>query len=469
MTSHQRPWRVVASAPARLVSAVRRALTGVRFRILVYAVLILFFGIVVTVFTMHQILVSRLDVRVQEQLQQEVTEFRTLTGGVNPATGEPFGEDLPALFDTFLDRNIPNADEQWLTFVDGQLYRQKAFADSEVSLGDEFGLVSTWAGLRQTASGTAVTETGEFRYLAVPVRANEEVRGVFVVTSQIDAERDEIEAAVGAAALVGSIALLLGSLVAYLAAGRVLHPLRELIETARSIEESDLTARIEVSGNDELAELGRTFNGMLDRLEQAFGSQRELIRSVSHEMRTPITIVRGHLELLGDDPEERRETIELVTDELDRMNRLVQDLLTLARAERPDFLSPDQVAVHSFLDEIVSKAGALGDREWRIDDDRAPFEAELDRQRLSQAILNLADNAIKQTRDGDPITLGAEAVGQDRLRFWVGDTGPGIPPEMRDRIFERFERGDGRRYSGTGLGLAIVKAIGEHTSEQEQR
>lgn len=280
--------------------------------------------------------VSRLDVRAQGQLQQEVTEFRTLTGGVNPATGEPFGEDLPALFDTFLDRNIPNADEQWLTFVDGQLYRQKAFADSEVSLGDEFGLVSTWAGLRQTASGTAVTETGEFRYLAVPVRANDEVRGVFVVTSQIDAERDEIEAAVGAAALVGSIALLLGSLVAYLAAGRVLHPLRELIETARSIEESDLTARIEVSGNDELAELGHTFNGMLDRLEQAFGSQRELIRSVSHEMRTPITIVRGHLELLGDDPDERRETIELVTDELDRMNRLVQDLLTLARAERPD-------------------------------------------------------------------------------------------------------------------------------------
>lgn len=461
MTSPERPWRRVAAAPGRLVRIISRALTGVRFRILVYAVLILFFGIVVTVFTMRQILVSQLDVRVQEQLQQEVTEFRTLTGGTNPNTGEPFEDDLAALFDTFLDRNIPNVDEQWLTFLDGQLYRQKSFAETDPALEDEFGLIRSWAEAQQTSSGTAVTDEGDFRYLAVPVRVNDEARGTFVVASQIDAEREEIEAAVRAAALVGTIALLLGSLVAYLAAGRVLHPLRELTETARSIEETDLTSRIEVTGNDELAELGHTFNGMLDRLEQAFGSQRELIRSVSHEMRTPITIVRGHLELLGDDPEERRETIELVTDELDRMNRLVQDLLTLARAERPDFLSPDPVEIRPFLEEIVSKAQALGDRRWQVEAGAAPDEAMLDRQRLSQAILNLADNAIQQTRDGDPITLGAESQGRNHLRFWIGDPGPGIPVEMRDQIFERFQRGDSRRYTGTGLGLAIVRAIAE--------
>ena len=137
------------------------------------------------------------------------------------------------------------------------------------------------------------------------------------------------------AAVVGMIVLLIGTAVAYLAAGRLLHPLRELTDTARDLESSDLTRRIEVRGNDELAELGRTFNGMLDRLEFAFSSQRELIRDVSHELRTPITIVRGHLELMGDDPAERSETLELVMDELDRMARLVNDLLTLARAERP--------------------------------------------------------------------------------------------------------------------------------------
>ena len=111
-----------------------------------------------------------------------------------------------------------------------------------------------------------------------------------------------------------------------------------LADTARSISETDLTRRIPVSGRDEIAELARTFNAMLDRLEAAFATQRAFVSDASHELRTPITIVRGHLELLGDDPQERRETIALVTDELDRMSRFVDDLLLLAKAERDDFL-----------------------------------------------------------------------------------------------------------------------------------
>ena len=115
-------------------------------------------------------------------------------------------------------------------------------------------------------------------------------------------------------------------------------PAAALGDTARSISETDLSRRIPVTGNDEIAELARTFNAMLDRLERAFATQRAFVSDASHELRTPITIVRGHLELLGDDPEERRETVALVTDELDRMSRFVDDLLLLARAEREDFL-----------------------------------------------------------------------------------------------------------------------------------
>ena len=127
--------------------------------------------------------------------------------------------------------------------------------------------------------------------------------------------------------------LLLASLLAWVVAGRVLAPLRVLRDTARSIGESDLTRRIPVEGDDELAGLARTFNEMLDRLEAAFASQKAFISDAGHELRTPITIIRGHLDVMGDDPEERRETLELVSDELDRMGRLVNDLLLLAKRQ----------------------------------------------------------------------------------------------------------------------------------------
>ena len=425
--------------------------------------LILLLGIVVTVVTMRQILFAQLDVRIKDELTQEVREFRSLAGGIDPRTGRPFGGDVESLFDTFLDRNVPvdPDDEQLLTFVGGDLYQATDYAGGTLGLQREPSLFARWSELEAPRSGAVGSEDGEVRYLAVPVRANEEVRGVFVVAILAEADQAEIDEAVRIAALVGAVALLLGSLLAYFAAGRVLDPLRELTETARSIEESDLTARIAVSGNDELAELGRTFNGMLDRLEQSFASQRDLIRDVSHELRTPITIVRGHLELLGDDPYERRETVELVTDELDRMSRLVNDLLTLARAERPDFLRPTRVEVEQLLSEIFAKAKLLGERDWRLELDAAPRLALLDPQRITQAMINLIDNAVQQTTGGQSIAIGATADG-DGLRLWVADGGRGIAAERRQRLFERFERGGAENlYAGTGLGLAIVKAIAE--------
>ena len=128
------------------------------------------------------------------------------------------------------------------------------------------------------------------------------------------------------------------SVLAFAAVGRILAPLSTLGGTARSIESGDdLTRRIEVRGNDDIAELGHLFNAMLDRLEQAFALQREFVADAGHELRTPITIMRGHLRAAGRRPGRDRGAI-VVTDELDRMSRFVEDLLTLAKAERPDFL-----------------------------------------------------------------------------------------------------------------------------------
>jgi len=432
---------------------------GVRVRLLAYAVLLLFVGIAVTVVTARQILLVRLDSRVEESLVQEVREFRSLAGGTDPRTGRAFNS-LPPLFDLFLQRNVPAVGEQLLTFAGGRFYREKDTNPADIRLRRHPGLVARWASLPEPESGELDTGSGPVQYLAVPVTIGTGRRGTFAVAHSTARERDEIETAIRTAAIVGAIVVLIGSVAAFLAAGRVLAPLRELTETARAIEESDLTRRIEVRGDDELAELGRTFNAMLDRVEAAFSSQGDLIRDVGHELRTPITIIRGHLELLGDDPAEREEAVELVTDELDRIARLVDDLVTLARAERADFIRAERIRLGEFASEVLAKATSLGDRRWRLNIGEDGVIVG-DPQRLTQALVNLADNSVKQTMDRAEIEIGAR-LERGWARLWVADDGPGLSEEDREEIFQRFGRGSaGRRYAGTGLGLAIVQAVAE--------
>jgi two-component system OmpR family sensor kinase len=149
-----------------------------------------------------------------------------------------------------------------------------------------------------------------------------------------------------------------------------------------------------------------------------------------------------------------------VTDELDRMSRFVDDLLLLAKAERPDFLDPRTIRLDDFTREVLAKAEGLGDRDWMLDETSERVVV-ADPQRLTQAVANLADNAVHHTAEGDEIGIGS-AVDGDRARIWVRDTGAGVAAGDRERIFERFQRGRGtRRYEGSGLGLAIVKAIAE--------
>jgi signal transduction histidine kinase len=258
---------------------------------------------------------------------------------------------------------------------------------------------------------------------------------------------------------VGVVALLFGSLLAARMARRILGSVQAVSTSARSISETDLSRRIDVQGDDEIARLAETFNELLARLERAFLAQRAFVDDAGHELRTPITIVRGHLEGLGDDPEERRHTIELVTDELDRMARMVNDLLLMAKAQQPALLRMDLVDVGELTRDVAAKAAALAPRDWRVE---AQGDGAIigDRQRLTQAMVQLAQNAADHTHEGDMIGIGS-AVGGGVARMWVRDTGPGIPPETQERIFERFHRGGTRHSEGAGLGLPIVKAIAE--------
>ena len=215
-----------------------------------------------------------------------------------------------------------------------------------------------------------------------------------------------------------------------------------------------------MQGSDEIAELGRTFNGMLDRLETAFAGQKDFITDVSHELRTPITVIRGHLETLGDSPSEREEAIMVIQDELDRMSRYVDDLLLLTKAPRPDFLRVAPVDLDLFTHDLFAKARSFGDREWKLD--RTGVGIVLaDQDRLTQAMMNLVENAVRHTVDGDKISIGTSLEG-DEARLWVSDEGPGVDPADRERIFGRFARGKSQRsVDGAGLGLSIVQAIAE--------
>jgi signal transduction histidine kinase len=185
------------------------------------------------------------------------------------------------------------------------------------------------------------------------------------------------------------------------------------------------------------------------------------VDDAGHELRTPITVIRGQLELLSDDPVERKETIDLVTDELDRMSRIVEDLLVLARSEQPDFIETHPIDLAEFLEELSVKASALSGREITVIAS-TPGVFEGDRQRLTQAVMNLTRNAFEHGPPGVEVGIGGMIDGAATC-IWVRDNGPGIPPDVQERLFERFYRGrQGRRSTqGAGLGLAIVRAIAE--------
>ena len=434
-------------------------LRGARTRILAAFVILLAFSTLLSVLAIRQLLIVRTADRVDAALTQEVDEFRSLVRGINPGDGKPFAQRVNLIFDTYFDRNVPGAGETLVAYLDGRRYDVDSTGQGGTFNVDERD--AYWANLQRSERGTVETSMATIRYLAVPIRGARGARGVFVVAASLSSERREVDDAVRLAALVLLSVLLIASALAWVVAGRVLAPLRLLADTARSIGESDLTRRIPVSGRDEIGELARTFNAMLDRLEAAFASQRAFVSDASHELRTPITIVRGHLELISDDPAERRETVALVTDELDRMSRFVDDLLLLAKAERDDFLRVADVELGALTDELLEKAQGLGQRDWRLE---ARGEAVIvaDRQRLTQAIMGLAQNAVQHTTEDEPIWLGTAADHRD-VRLWVRDEGPGVAADDQERIFDRFARAsDSRRRSeGAGLGLAIVRAIAE--------
>ena len=430
-----------------------------RVRILAAVVALLAASAAVSIVVLRGVLLDRLDEEIDLDLRQEVEEFELLAGGINPRTGEPFAGDVRAVFDVYFAREIPDEGETLLAFAGDELY-ESARAPDAIPAGRLTSAIDYWLALTEREEGTLDTDEGDAKYVALPLEETAASEGgLFVVANFPKYERGEINEAVRAQAITQFVMILVASLIGLALAGRVLRPLRALADTARTISDTDLTRRIDVHGDDEASNIARAFNEMLERLESAFATQREFLDDASHELRVPLEVVRGNVDVLElvEDPDERAEMITVITDEIDRMNRIVEDLLLLARAERPGFLSLEQVDLAELTVDVHRRAASLCDREWVLAG-RAHATAYVDPQRLTQAMMQLAQNAC-QHADGARVEIGSAVVG-DRARLWVHDSGPGISPEDAERIFVRHFRGSNRRAgSGLGLGLSIVAAI----------
>ena len=448
---HARSWR--SAAPS--ISA--------RVRILLWCALLLASTLASSVLVTRAILYRHLASDVDTELAHEVQEVAQLRkGGVDPVTKQPFVQ-TEALLRSAIATATPMPTQEFLAISDGRVI-SRAPDHPLMALESIPGLVTRWSTVSAQSFGTIQTSQGIVRYVATPVTLNDSDRtrgDVYVAAKFFGVERADVASTVGTASAVGLVVLSIAILLAWIIAGRMLAPVRDLEVVARSISDTDLTRRLDVKSDDEIGRLTQSFNAMLDRVEAAFRSQAQFIDDAGHELRTPITVIRGNLELLGHDKVEQEGVRALMLDELDRMGRMVNDLLLLARAERPDFLRMNTFESATLAAEVRAKAHVLADRTW-IDGGQPDGPVVGDRHRLTQAWMQLAQNAVQHTDAEDAIEIGSR-LRDGVLELWVGDAGPGVPVEERVAVFHGFAKSPGAPREGEhfGLGLPIVRAIAE--------
>lgn len=438
----------------------RRVRMSVRTRVLAGLVVMNALALAVAGFTAFYLERDRLDASLDEALTRNASEFEELAAsGVDPDTGAAF-DSVSRLLRIGLQRIAMAPNEGIIGLVDDQLeWRAPPPPTVTLRLEEDAELMAALSErLDDGVVTTITTSTTTYRVAIVPVQVPADPQpGTLVMAFDRSAEHAILADTYRLYALVAAGSLLVITAVAWFTVGRLLRPIKLLRSAAQDVSSSDLSRRIPVVGNDDLAVLTETVNSMLERLEGAFTSQRQLLDDAGHELRTPLTIVQGHLELMDpDDAEDTAATKTLALDELDRMNRLVDDLMTLARARRPDFISVRPTDIALFTDEVLTKARLLGERDWSLDS-LATVTCAVDPQRLTQAVLQLCANAVRFSEPGSAIAVGSR-LDPDRLRIWVRDEGRGIAAEDITRVFNRFERLNGD-VEGSGLGLPIVRSV----------
>ena len=330
----------------------------------------------------------------------------------DPSSGQPL-EDVSAVLRTHIQRTAEGRGEAELGFVGTDASTKLTWVSADnVSFRPEqdkelLTRVSSQAAASESVIETVRTPTSSYRVLVVPLQGGAQ-HGALVHVIDLKVAESQLRRTMAfyAAAAVFTVALVTG--LAWFAVERLLRPIEQLRRATESIGEEDLTTRVPVKGRDDLTALAAAVNRMLDRVQTSVEAQRNLLDDVGHELRTPIAVVRGHLELTDPaDPEDVRQTQLLALDELDRMGMLV-----------------------------------------------------VDPTRITQAWLQLVANAVRYSEHCSTVSLGS-AVRDGHLQMWVRDEGIGIAPEDIDLVRQRFKRTAGAQKlaSGTGQGLSIVETI----------
>jgi len=314
------------------------------------------------------------------------------------------------------------------------------------------------------------------KYVAVSVGQDDKILGIVrfaLPLSQVQLEIQLIYRVV----LFGAIAaVVIALVVAYFVSRSIILPIRQMKETARRFAKGDFSRKIKVKSKDELGELARSLNTMADELQQKIENLKRMDRmrtdfvaNVSHELKTPLTLIKGYIETLEDktigDKEQTGKFVSIIKEHSDRLGNIVDDLLSLSELElSKDCLEKTEFDLKELIDEISLGFGrALSEKKLtlNVDSQGDDFKIKADRDKIEQVFVNLIDNAIKYTKESGTIELSLRQ--QNRMVIiTVQDDGIGILKEHLGRVFERFYRVDkarSRELGGTGLGLGIAKHI----------
>ncbi len=441
-------------APAN--SARRRGFTltvrlAVTYALLVTATLLVVAGVAT------QLIRSHLSDTLDERIAAVVRAFRE-----GPATRIEGAEDLPAEARAWLAESA---------FPDDQVVAVRTASGDVLTSSGGIALEDLMSSenlLTATTSRWWDVEgpDGPVRALTTPLVLDGETAGTLVVAASRADEEGTLSGLLSGIAWAAGLGLAFATVLGVIAVRRTMRPLRKMASEVETIQETgDLSRRVGRTGpEDEVGRLAGSFDAMLARLEEAFGSQRRFLSDASHELRTPLQVARGQLELLEEEIKgaDARRSLALLEEELERMRRIVDDLLLLARLDEGMPLVRRPVEVELIVREALLRGMQLARRQSYVDVEPG-LHAMADPERLLQVLTNLVANAVRHGGDDATLHLRGRHAG-DRVEIAVSDDGPGIPAEDLPHVFERLYRGSKARTGfpgGAGLGLAIAASLVE--------
>jgi two-component system OmpR family sensor kinase len=443
---------------------------GIRLRLVIAISAVSMAAVAGSFYALHETTAANLRGRIDRELSEQYAEFqqRLPAGSVRaPAQLRAAGERFVAGQRYHPEARIYVISPQGLPpvtnqprIVDEELAEVQG-GEGEADESGGAGIVSAPGGLTTVATD----ETGKLRVLTEPVTADGTPIGTFRVADPLTSVDQALASLRNRFIVVGLGALLLSVAIAIWIANLISRPLRRMAGVASAVDSGDLSHRIDYTGEDEVGVLADAFNHMLDRLERGFRREREFVSDASHELRSPLTVLRGRIEQLAERAADRaglaHEAEELMR-EVRRMERLTDDMLTLAKAERGSLLRRRPVPIDDFVKDLRRDLPLLGPRRYEVESS-AHGELEADPDRLAQVLRNLVTNAVRHTSEDGRIEVSV-SPDDGAVVFAVTDDGTGIEPDQLERIFDRFHRTDegrGRAEGGSGLGLAIARAIVE--------